>query len=152
MPNVNQVLEAMLEFQKKHGIKNKCVANAVYLREYLLSIGMSAKVKAVVTYHTIEEEKAQFLTCHMVVETEQGIVDPSYDISRHNAKYFDELHNIKGFMEGKTVGIASKELVSNFINFIDMADKINNKGFFITGRGRVYCDKLRYGINRMLKQ
>ena len=150
MSKLKQVFEAMMEFQKKNDIKNECVGNAVYLRNYLLSIGVPAKVKAVATYHTNDELEAHCLTCHMVVDIDQGILDPSYDISRHNAKYFDELHNIKGFMGCLNEGLTPKEFVSKFINFIDMANKLNNKGFTITDS--VYYDKLHDNISRMLKQ
>ena len=123
----------MLDFQKEHNITNQCVSNSVFLRDFLKSRGLNAKVKAVFSEHFVEEEKRMVLTCHMVVEIEeQKLVDASYDIFRYNATYMDNISTImkrlKTTMNSDIIkeGLSMKEVVSRFIEFIKDAEKINN--------------------------
>jgi hypothetical protein len=157
MAKVNQLVYAMLEYQEKNNITRECVANSVYLRDYLLSIGMKANVKAVIAGYKNEERKEQILVCHMVVETDQGIVDPSYDISQHDATYVDELHRIRGWEHMKTCkktedSLSVKEVITSFINFIKKADEINTKDLTVTGRAYDYYKAQHEFVKQMLKQ
>ena len=122
----------MLDFQKEHNIRNECVSNSVFLRDFLKSRGLTAKVKAVFSEHFVEEEKRMVLTCHMVVEVEeQKVVDPSYDICRYDAIYMDNISVVmerlkKGNPNAKLEGLSVREVVSRFIEFIKDAEDINN--------------------------
>jgi hypothetical protein len=153
MAKVNQLVYAMLEYQKQNNITGKCVVNSVYLRDYLLSIGMKADVKAVIAGYINEERKEQFLVCHMVVETEQGIVDPSYEISQHDATYVDKLHNIKGWEHMKTCkseGLSVREVITNFISFIKQADEINTEDLTVSGSAYDYYEAQHKFVSQTL--
>ncbi len=120
----------MYAFQKERNIERQCIENSMLLRDFYLSQGINAKVKAVLSQYS-ENDEAR-LICHMIVEIGQGLIDPSYEIFRHDATYMDNIcivmKNIKKTVNSKAIeGISIKEVLTNFIKFIKIAERINNE-------------------------
>jgi hypothetical protein len=130
--DVNIFIWKMHAFQKEHNITNQCISNSVLLRDFLISRGLNAKVKAVLSEHCVKDEKRMVLTCHMIVDVEgQGLVDASYDIFRYDAKYMDTISVVMKRLKSMNPdaiieGLSMREIMSKFIEFIKQAEQIND--------------------------
>jgi len=145
---ISNVILCMRDFQEKNCIKKQCVTNTQYLYD-CIRMNTSSKVKAKpVIVVSIDDELHTFLCVggHLVIVLDDDtIIEPSYDIfSLKNKSYFD---NIKDFMNSfdnksncmneelnKEFTFMLKKSVGHFLNFIKLAERINNGELVI-------CDK-----------
>lgn len=153
------IILSMREYQEKECIKNKCVTNSQYLYNFIKKISSSTNVTVKAVIVLSHDKELDTTTCvggHLVVilddnTEEETIIDASYDVfSLKNKLYFD---NIKDFMHilKKEDKYLFKKSICDFIEFIKIADKINNgellnsdKQFY--NNQRDYIEKL-YNLN-----
>ena len=134
---IGNVILSMREFQKENNIKRECVVNTQYLRDIIkMNSSSNVKVKAVLVFaHYIDENgisTSKSIGGHLVVQIDDDktVFDPSYDVfCLENKSYFD---NIKDFMDlimdmyGNKNFIDIKKVLSDHIQFIKIANRINN--------------------------
>lgn len=131
--NTVSILLAMREYQKMNTISKMCVTNAQYLYDCIKN-NTDWDVKAEAVLVTSMDKTKNTLICsggHIVLSYfdengEKQIIEPSYEFhSLKNKKYYD---NIGMFLSkfDETLKKSLRQCVSNFIDFKNVADKINN--------------------------
>ena len=149
--DINESLWKMFAFQKERNITKQCISNSILLRDFCVSCGIDAKLKAVITYHTDNEACTDVLTCHMVVETEGGLIESSYELFKHDPMYMDNITVVMKCIKSKNGsigrGMTVKEVIANFIEFIRLADDCNN-----SKKDRYMIDNLNYKERKYLDE
>ena len=126
------MVRTMSRFQRVEGTVNKCVANTLYLYDSLrISFPLlEVRVKPVLVHIPDEEKETNYFNMgHLVVEFNGEILDPSYEINKHeNRRYF---HNISEFASALPDNYLPqekmREVITNFLKFIQIAEKIHNE-------------------------
>jgi hypothetical protein len=132
-------IKHMIEYQKNNNIKGQCITNAQYLYDYINHNfpNINPKAKAVVCLGNDNENNITKCICHMVIMIDDIIYDPSYEIiSLNDIYYFGNMKSFSSYI--KKIPLFPEDIylktVSNFIEFIKLADKINEGGLLV-------CDK-----------
>jgi len=136
---ISNIILSMREFQKKNNIKNKCASNTQYLYDTIkMNSDSNVKIKAVFVFsNDTETDTAIFVGGHLVVILgEETMIDPSYDIfCLKNKSYFDNIKDLMDMVDNKNklkTKIDIKKLISDHIDFIKVAEQINNSEHIIT--------------------
>ena len=119
----------MYEYQKTHNIVKKCIVNTVYLLDTMRANGHNANAKAVLATGNLKDNE-KYICIHMVIEYNGYIIDPSYEINSTVETYVDKLHTILHNYKNTDIykeGLSPKEVVTGFIDFMNIA-KLINKG------------------------
>lgn len=124
-----KLVQLMYDYQKKNDIKGRCITNSIYVRDYMKTNKKNATMKAVIAVGKVGKND-MMVGIHMVVELEGIIIDPSYEISQHNLIYVDSFSKAMALSKGATYidgyGLSKKELIKEFLYFIEVAKKIND--------------------------
>ena len=125
------LMGAMFRYQKREGTVNKCFINALFLYDSLKQSfpHLEVKVIPVMVYIPLEKEETNYVNMgHLVVELDGEILDPSYEINRHSVKrYFPTVQDFVSFLPDNCISKKKmKEIVANFLPFVEYADTINN--------------------------
>ena len=147
MPGIKTVVDLMLEFQKANGIVKQCVTNTQYLYDVMKAnlppqIPIRAEACVVIVEHP-EIGTIEFIS-HLALSFEDRVIDSSYEIySKENKSYYTTIADLMnvvehGYFEKKEGGQSLlREIVSNHIDFVGMAKRINDGGLLV-------CDKEFY--------
>ncbi len=117
----------MKDYQRKNCIKGKCITNSYFLMAFVnrMSGKMIAKAKPVIILLFTNEKKDVIYgsIVHIVVEIaysdETVIVDPSYESEIYKHKdYVDKISELPKV-------ICIPKLIKDFIDFIDISEKMN---------------------------
>jgi hypothetical protein len=138
MPNPSNyltrvMLKFMHTFQKMNNTTGRCVDNVLSLCDTLKHHGIDAKAKAVLVCY--ERPNGYDAACHihLVVETNEGIIDPSYEVdSIKLAAYCDQFCHAKKQMEANFNFIIQPDwhkTLTDFLRFQKIADTINEGTF-----------------------
>ena len=133
---LNAVISLMMKYQKINNIKKECITNTQYLYDCINAnfSKQKAKAKAVICIGNDCETNDTKVVVHMVVMMDNVIYDPSYEIySLNGVNYFDNIKTvISSFSLSKTP--VPKDSLRGFIDFIKLADKINNGEMLVCDR------------------
>ena len=151
-----KLLEYILEYQKKHNIKNQCITNVQYFRDSLYFSGHDVEVKAVICVRDINGTRFIY-TGHLIICLDKDTyIDPSYEFQPvQNNTYFHSMDEFIKFTKNTTMSeIIDKEKLkkqmSNFLNFVKHANTINNNECIVASKN--YYNKLAdYVENQMDK-
>lgn len=124
-----KLLRVMHKYQEENNIKAMCLTNCQFYLDSMRASGLYAKAVAVLALDFAKDGSVAIITVHMVIETKDGIVDPSWEHSKNkNLQYVDTLAyiNWSGCESMKIGGLSRRELVETFIEFIKNAEIINN--------------------------
>ena len=122
-----RIYTLMAAFQKQNNIKGKCIANTYYFNKVLKDMEYfdNPKAKAVIAVYCNDNVVSGYVV-HMVTYLgEKRLVDTSYEVSQHEAEYYDKFHLVP-FPDGKDD--LKKELLTNFIKFLKIEKMINEGG------------------------
>ncbi len=144
MPGLSKIIELMLEFQKANGIVKQCVTNTQYLYDCVKANISETLVKAqacIVVVEHPEIKTIEFIN-HVTLRFQDGtVLDPSYEVySKENKSYYATIAELMDVVEPgyfeKVDGGQSlfREMVSNHIEFVGMARRINDGGCLVTNR------------------
>lgn len=139
---ISNIVISMREFQEKNCIRKQCVTNTQYLYDCIKMNTLSdVKVKPVIVLSTDKETSTfTMISGHLVVvllDDNETIIDPSYDVFiLQNKSYFDNIKDLMDNCDNETRQFVKKG-ISDFINFITLAERINNGECVI-------CDKEFY--------
>jgi hypothetical protein len=126
---MNEFLERIYEYQKINNIKNECVTNAQILYQYINANNLGdCSCNAVIAVCEINSNHLNICCPHFVVEFNNGIIDPSFEIKilPNNIYYKDYSTFInETFGIGYTGEYAKKKYEKMFIKFQNLAIKIN---------------------------
>jgi hypothetical protein len=134
------MLKIMNMFQKMNNTKGRCIDNVLFLCDTLKHHGIYAKAKAVIVCYEKNECDA-VCHIHLVVETNEGIIDPSYELdSMKLVAYCDQFCNAKKQIEFNFNFEESPHLLktlmhttlTNFLRFQKIANTINEETFTIS--------------------
>jgi len=113
----------MRHYQCENKTVGKCVTNTQYLIDCIRYNLPHLSAKAIPAI----AKSGALLTIHMVVTINGRIVDPSYEIcSMDNVQYYRTIGDLASKVDVGT-GDFTKRLLSEFIVFTKLADRINNK-------------------------
>jgi hypothetical protein len=158
---IANIILSMREFQEKNGIKNQCVVNAKYLYDCIKMNSNNANIKVKAVLATAMDEAndtTTFVGGHLILDLldeddETHIdIDPSYDIfSLKNISYFNNIKDLMDVFNNndknkiKTT-IDLKQILSNHIYFMKVADQINNGKFIFLDKKfiKFYNDQADY--------
>ena len=133
----------MREFQKKNCITKQCVTNTQFLYDCIKMNTRSSnvKVKAVLGFSNDDATSTGvFVGGHLVLilDDNETVIDPSYDIFRlKNISYYDNVKDLIDIFKDKTElkkRFDLKTLFSEHIQFMKLAEQINNGEFIITDK------------------
>jgi hypothetical protein len=129
---VSMVL-GMREFQKINCIKNQCISNVLYFIKKLDSSNR-IKIKPVIVVSFDDETNIfKIIGGHLIVVLKDGelVIDPSYDVdSLKNKSYFGTIEDfIKGVPSIEESKL--KQIIGYFLEFVKIAEQMNNDEFFI---------------------
>ena len=131
------MVQKMYEYQKNNNITKMCITNTMYLVDTLNENGHKASAKAVIAVSGYDTDELQIFI-HMVVECNGHILDPSYEVHCKDAKYLDKLSAVIQLFNAEekysSESLTKKELITQYINFIKFAEKINGRGFIVTDK------------------
>ena len=121
----------MIEYQKLNNTKRHCIDNAQYYRDCISNLPGNIEVRAVLGHCKQTRQNRTFIVVsHLVVVYDNKIIDPSYEIFKLKPNYYFTLKDFvesvpldQGFQNGKL----SKEQVKEHLDFVELAEKINNQ-------------------------
>jgi hypothetical protein len=143
------ILEHMYKFQRKHNVKNQCIANTCYLRDQLKELGFHPKAKAVL--HTSFNNNALYI-CHghLVLEIEglgkDKFVDPSYEYAHlEQQQYFEDITTLlKAVPHLKDQKEMLQQVIKGFLYFVKTAEDINNNDCCLVADEDIYTKQALY--------
>lgn len=155
---IANIILSMREFQEKNGIKNQCVVNTKYIYDCIkMNSSANVKVKAVlVTAMDETNDTTTFVGGHLILhlldEDDETYIDPSYDIfSLKNKSYFGNIKDLTEMFNDKDKNtlktkIDIKQVLSNHIYFMKVAEQINNGKFVFLDEKfkKIYNDQADY--------
>ena len=130
-------IKHMIEYQKNNNIKGKCVTNAQYLYDHINHNFTNIKCKAKAVVCLGNDNNITKCICHMIIMIDDIIYDPSYEIiSLNDIYYFGNMKSFSSYI--KKLQPFPEDIylttISNFIKFLQYADKINNGELVITDK------------------
>jgi len=148
---ISNIILSMREFQKENNIKSQCVTNTQYLYDIIKNNSSITNVKAKAVYvfsNGAETTTGHFVSGHLVVVLDDGtIIDPSYDVfCLKNKSYFDNIKDLMDRFDDKNklnTKIDIRNMVSQHIHFMKLAEQINNGELIITDK-KFYNDQADY--------
>ena len=71
----------------------------------------------------------------MVIQIQDSLLDPSYEIHSKKVNYVDKLHLAfpKG-LQAEECGLSKKETIAGFLNFVSLANRMNEGELIITNK------------------
>lgn len=131
---VQDIVRGMWSYQQQHGIRGRCMDNALFLKDSINAVGGAARVKAVFAEWTIDGQ--QCCGIHMVVQVLTKVIDPSYEVGQDpHAEYFPTIHGSRlASVDGVPSEMSRRELVAAFLEFVEIAQRINNGEVLVTDR------------------
>lgn len=131
--------QTMLRYQRREGIVNQCLTNAMYLYDSLKQSFPRLEVKVKPSIVLIVRDENDFIlnTGHLVVEFEGELYDASYDIQHHeNKNYFQTIQELSDTLPrgDNPYRQRLREVVSNFLLFVKHAQTINDGGLVVSDR------------------
>lgn len=147
---ISSVLPKMLEYQEKHNTKSMCMTNTQYLYDYIIGNLKHHGIKNVKDVKIIpviavgkKNEITVIVDCHFVIDYNNKIYDPSYEIC--SLKFKSYFRTIKEYNNSKYPKLTKKQ-IGNFINAIKRSEYMNEGDFaYISkgddGQGRNYYHK-----------
>ncbi len=141
----DDMLKMMYEYQKMNNVKGNCVSNCQYLYDQISGVHfVDVKFKAVIatgyrkkmiTKNYAELDHVSIV--HLVLVVNDGlmekIVDPSYEVvSLKDLEYWDTIKEWKDNHPKRD--FVDKENVKYYLDFVKIADQMNNKQFYITNK------------------
>jgi hypothetical protein len=140
-----KVLELMLEYQKKHNIKNRCMDNVQIFHDIMSGLNMSCKVVPVIcSGYAFQLDTYVINMGHLIITVGNNLfVDPSYEFQLIKDKiYFQNIRDYSEFYKQKTKNLLAsniqgpfknkKDGVKRFLTFVSCSNNINNNLFCIT--------------------
>lgn len=130
-PRIVDIMAYMLDYQSKNAIKRECMTNVQYLYDSIkMSTNIKCKVKSVMVTN-LDDNNFTFISPHLVIELEDRIIDPSYDvfILLKNKRYYDNVKDLLDSFDkkGKSLFIKNyKHGFDKFLEFNKLADKMNS--------------------------
>jgi tRNA nucleotidyltransferase/poly(A) polymerase len=135
----------MYDYQRKNHIENMCVINTKYVYDSLKESGFHVKVKPVIAYWSEKHEDVSYrhTVIHMIVQFHDDpfygntMIDPSYDVVKHNPQYYDKICDMPNEVLEDTITFNKREIIRLFLEFHTIAEKIHS------GKGptdRLYYD------------
>lgn len=117
----------MLTYQESNNIKDQCCSNADLFATIYKSMGERAELKAVLVYTADIPNNTIYTTSHMVVEIDEGIVDPSFETSRFNdGHYFETIGELDSFIYNRMTRTEKEKLLRNHLILVECARRYNN--------------------------
>jgi hypothetical protein len=145
------LLRLMHKYQEENNVKAMCLTNCQFFLDCMRASGLNAKAVAVLALDCAKDHSVAITTVHMVIETKDGVVDPSWEHSKNeNLQYVKTLSCLDwtGCENKEIEGMSRRELVETFIEFIKYAETMNNDEdtFLITDKAYYnaqadYCEK-----------
>ena len=153
----SQYISAMYDYQRKNRIQNMCVTNTKYVYDSLNESGYRVRVKPVIAYWLEKHEDfpCHRIVIHMIVQFHDDpfygntIIDPSYDVVKHNPQYYDKICNMPSTVLDNTITFNKKEIIRLFLEFHTIAEKIHS------GKGltdRLYYDAQANYVESVIKR
>ena len=121
------VLNGMYKYQKNNNITKQCITNSMYLRDTLIANGIHSKVNAVMAVWANNDNEL-YNCVHMVVEYNDFVLDPSYEIHIKDACYYDQIKLVMEMYKDNNLKLSEeqiKELITKHIKMIKTAERIN---------------------------
>jgi hypothetical protein len=148
------IVNTMIEYQKIHNIKGRCITNTQILYDIIRATNPSLDIKIKAVIVIIDDTENNIMICnraHMVLYIGNGnVIDASYEVASYkNSHYFT---NIKDFISfcfknyGKEQQIelwdgfgGIKKITEDFINFVNLSNEMNDNEFCVN---KEYYDNL----------
>ncbi len=137
---ISSVILSMREYQKQNNIKKQCVTNAQYLYDIIKTHSSNnVKIKSVfVVSNNKEENTVIIVSGHLVIIDNETIIEPSYDVfCLKNKSYYDNFNDFINAFDDKNEFKSKfdvKQLMSNYIYFMKLSERMNNSEFIITSK------------------
>jgi hypothetical protein len=141
---ISNIILQMREYQRLNGITKKCVDNNQFLLDIINVNGGEVEVKPYIVVYT-KNDVSFIMTGHLAInfKGDDDIIEPSYEIwSLPEKAYFG---NIEHFVKSCSFPSAEmrremiQETAKDFIDFVDLARKINSGELVLTDRN--YYDR-----------
>ena len=130
MATALKFLECMLKYQQINNIKQQCMVNAQFLRNYFIEIRGSPVVKPTICVG-IKNGCTVTIPAHLTILIDGILIDPSYEFQSIENKVY--LHSIDEFVEfckineyDVTESPGFKYQMANFLRFVESAKRMNN--------------------------
>lgn len=123
------VILLMREYQKKHDIKDQCLANTQYAYDCWKQNGVSSvKAKAVIALGENDEGDLVLVMGHVLLSVDGSYFEPSYRVfSLKNVAYYDSIKDLKDNVSNALLKQHDlRQILKHHISFVKLAEGINN--------------------------
>ena len=151
---IENIREAMMDYQRENGITGCCISNTqimydVLCSEYFKELNINPVVKSVYTIDVEVKDSitSKFMGGHLVLFLgDDNILDCSYHISsKKYILYYDNFHKFKQEVEDNKISV---NCLKDDLYFAGIAERMNKGEFFYTDR-ESYEDQIKYIEERM---